>query len=48
LAEVGGSGRFLGSFAQRDAVELQFRPQYWFFDGGVNALSLVVRNSWPQ
>ena len=40
LAEVGRSGRFLGSVAQRDAVELQFRPQYWFCDGGVNALSL--------
>ena len=41
-------GRFLGSVAQRDAVELQFRPQYWFCDGSVNALSLDLRNSWTQ
>ena len=33
LGEVGSGGRFLGSVAQRDAVELQFRPQYWFCDG---------------
>src|SRR3982751_182594 len=46
--EVSSGRRLLGSVAQMDAVEMRFRPQYWFCERGVNALSLVLRNSWAQ